>query len=81
MKVVHAAKGVYVQGLAQQTGRRYTKVKESGKKKRGGARKKGDYSMSHLQKITRMHRDLQAMRKEEREMGHEESEGEDSGEE
>ena len=48
--MVHAAKGVYVQGLAKQTGRRYTKVRESGKKKRGGARKKGDYSMSHLQK-------------------------------
>ncbi|EJK60897.1 hypothetical protein THAOC_18686 [Thalassiosira oceanica] len=64
MMIVYQHKGVYVEGLATRTGHRHIKSKE--KKNWGGARVKGDHSIAHLKRSTRMHRDLQDMRSEER---------------
>ncbi|EJK62102.1 hypothetical protein THAOC_17300, partial [Thalassiosira oceanica] len=64
MFVVYQHRGVYVEGLATRTGHRHIKSKE--KKNWGGARVKGDHSIAHLRRSTRMHRDLQDMRSEER---------------
>ena len=65
MKVVHAHKGVYVHGLAERTGRRYTRTEA--KKKSGGNSVKKDWSKMHLRRTTEMHLlDLHEMRAKER---------------
>ena len=65
MEIVQKARGVYVEGLAERTGRRYQKTttKING---HGGPRKKGDHSIAYLKKTTLLHPDLREMRKEER---------------
>ncbi len=67
IKIVIEWKGRYVPGLAERSGRRYLKAKETSNNW-GGPREKGDHSIAYLKKLTLMHPDLQAMRKEEREM-------------
>ena len=61
MEIVQKARGVYVEGLAERTGRRYQKNNGH-----GGPRKKGDHSIAYLKKTTLLHPDLREMRKEER---------------
>ena len=64
-KIVGEAKGVYDQGLAEKTGRRYMKSKT--KMGHGGSRTAKDPSLAYLKRTTMMHPDLKALMKEARE--------------
>ena len=70
-KIVAEAKGVYIQILAERTGRRYMKSKT--KMGHGGARTAKDRSLAYLKKTTMMHPDLKALMKEAREFDQRES--------
>ena len=64
-KILAEAKGVYVQGLAERTGRHYMKSKM--KMGYGGSRTAKDLSLTYLKKTTMMCPDLKALMKEARE--------------
>ena len=67
MKIVCEQKGVYVPGLAEQSGRRF--IKNSGQKEsRGGRHTKGMHGLAHEKRKAGMHADLKAMRLMERKM-------------
>ena len=59
--IVSEAKGIYVHGLAQTTGRCFKRAKNKGK--RGGKRMAGDPSIKYLAVVKKMHPDLRAMTK------------------
>ena len=61
MYIVYVAKGVYVPGLAERSGRRFIKGPRQ-KESRGGPHKKGVHSLAHEKRKAGMHEDLKAMR-------------------
>ena len=67
MRIVYDTKGVYVQGLAERSGRRYIRVREPSNG-HGGPQKNGDHSIAHLKRTTLMHADLKEIRTDEIEM-------------
>ena len=57
--IVARAKGVYVHGLAEKTGRRYMKTDQ--KMGHGGPRTAGDPDVAYLKKTEMMHNELRGL--------------------
>lgn len=62
MKIICDAKGCYVPGLAERTGRRY--IKSATRGRHGGSRAKGDHEVFFWGKMKGLHKDLKEMRRE-----------------